>query len=478
MLKCRNQLVILILLALAFGQAAPAAAANRVALVIGNSTYRSIGDLRNPINDARLMATTLTDLGFEVIERLDADQRRMKVAIKEFGKELRRAGRGAVGLFYYAGHGVQVDGVNYLVPVNVAIEDEADIDIEAVSADSILAQMASAGNRLNIVIMDACRNNPFKRSFRSAARGLARMNASRGTLIAYATAPGDVAADGDAKNSPYTAALATAMRKPGVIIEQVFKDVRNKVIETTGGRQVPWEASSLTGGDFFFNPASARPAPAPVAAAPQPAPQPAPAPAPSEADIQAEREFWVSIKDSDDPVMFAAYLSQYPQGRYVRLARSRIANLARNRKQPSPPQPKPSPPPKQVASLPKNPAPPPEKSRSIADGMLQVRPSNRSDCGFVRSTGRITADTKSFSIRFRDSSKQTVTIKGGVSPSGDISKSVRIFIGGESIHANARGSGKLIARFRNGEFSGKMTLVGESSNPSVCTIELYAKADG
>ena len=169
------------------------------------------------------MARTLRSLGFQVIESIDANQKGMKKAIKSFGNKLEMAGKDTVGLFYYAGHGIQVGGENFLIPVNVDIQTEADVDIEAVSADDVQGYMAFAGNNLNIIIMDACRNNPLKRSFRSASRGLARMNASKGTLIAYATSPGGVAADGSGANSPYTAALATVMRQPGLLVEQMFK---------------------------------------------------------------------------------------------------------------------------------------------------------------------------------------------------------------------------------------------------------------
>jgi len=171
----------------------------------------------------------------------------MKRAIKAFGNRLEAGGKGAVGLFYYAGHGVQVGGENYMIPVDVEIQDEDDVDIEAVFANAVLANMAYAGNRLNIIVMDACRNNPFRRSFRAVSRGLARMDASKGTLIAYATAPGEVAADGSGDNSPYTKALAKAMLTRGLTVERVFKEVRNDVVVAIKNNQVPWEASSLTG---------------------------------------------------------------------------------------------------------------------------------------------------------------------------------------------------------------------------------------
>ena len=211
----------------------------RIALVIGNSRYKD-APLKNPANDARLMAKSLRRLGFQVLERVDVDQKGMKRAIQEFGDRLERAGAEAVGLFYYAGHGVQVHGRNYLIPVGATIQREGDVDIEALTAGSVLSYMEFARNRLNIVILDACRNNPYARSFRSATRGLARMDAPRGTLIAYATAPGKVAMDGKGANSPYTEALVKAMEVADVPVELMFKEVRLTVMAETNDFQVPW----------------------------------------------------------------------------------------------------------------------------------------------------------------------------------------------------------------------------------------------
>jgi formylglycine-generating enzyme required for sulfatase activity len=226
------------------------AAETRIALVIGNSDYSS-GPLPNPANDAKLIGDALANLGFEVIARRNADQNTMKRAIQEFGSRLEKAGPSAVGLFYYAGHGVQLSGRNYLIPTTARIEREGDVEIEAVSADWVIEQMRYARNRLNIVILDACRNNPFTRSMRSVDHGLATMDAPAGILIAYSTAPGAVAADGTGRNSPYTEALTQAMRDLHEPVEQVFKHVRVGVMSATAGKQVPWESSSLTG-DFYF----------------------------------------------------------------------------------------------------------------------------------------------------------------------------------------------------------------------------------
>lgn len=267
--------------------AAPVLAEPRHAIVIGNGDYRGLGPLENPPNDARLIERELASLGFQTMLLIDADEDRMKRAIRDFGRRLRAAGSEAVGLFYYAGHGVQASGQNYLIPVGADVRDESDLDIEAVEADWVLAQMESAGNAINIVVLDACRNNPFARGFRSAERGLARMNAPTGSFIAYATAPGDVAADGTERNSPYTAALARAISTPGMQIEQVFKQVRIEVLAATGGAQTPWDSSSMTR-NFVFNSGTGAQS-RPVATSPGPA-DPAKPTAPlkrSEPDVSA-----------------------------------------------------------------------------------------------------------------------------------------------------------------------------------------------
>lgn len=274
----RVLLAVLAVLALA----APALAETRVALVIGNSKYSGdLPKLTNPANDADLMANTLKGLGFKVVLQKDADIDKMKRAISEFGQLLTSAGPTAVGLFYYAGHGMQVAGENYLIPLNAKIENAGDVDLFAVNANAILKQMEFAGNALNIIILDACRNNPLSRGMRSADQGLARMDAPMGSFIAYSTSPGATAADGTGKNSPYTLALAKAMQKPGIPIEEAFRDARVDVIAATQKAQIPWESSSLTGA-FSFKPgarkaettelATAAPqAPAPALAEPAPA---------------------------------------------------------------------------------------------------------------------------------------------------------------------------------------------------------------
>jgi uncharacterized caspase-like protein len=172
----------------------------------------------------------------------------MKEAIRAFGKRLQKGG---VGLFYFAGHGMQMKGRNYLIPVDAKIESASDVEYEAVDAGRVLGKMEDAGNTLNIVILDACRDNPFARGFRSSTQGLARMDAPTGSLIAYSTSPGNVAADGEGRNGIYTKYLLHHMVVPDLTIEQVFKRVRNSVINETRNKQVPWESTSLRG-DFYF----------------------------------------------------------------------------------------------------------------------------------------------------------------------------------------------------------------------------------
>jgi hypothetical protein len=223
---------------------------DRYALVIGNSAYQT-APLKNPVNDAEDMTATLKNMGFKVILKQNADQRTMEDTIRYFGKQLRGGG---VSLFYFAGHGMQVDGRNYLIPIDAKIESESDVKYEAVDAGRVLGKMEDAENQLNIVILDACRNNPYARTFRSDQNGLARMDAPTGSLIAYATAPGEVAADGPERNGIFTNYLIQHMMKPNLSIEQVLKLTRIDVARQTNGRQIPWESSSLMG-DFYFNPA-------------------------------------------------------------------------------------------------------------------------------------------------------------------------------------------------------------------------------
>ncbi len=219
----------------------------RTALIIGNAAYKE-SPLANPVNDAQDMANALKACGFQVDLHLNVTAREIKEAIRGFGQQLQKGG---VGLFYFAGHGIQVNGQNYLIPLDANIQKEQDIEHEAVDLGRVLGEMEHAQNNMNVLILDACRNNPFARSFRSATRGLASIDAPRGSLIAYATAPGKVAADGTGRNGLYTQELLKQIQVSGLKIEEVFKQVRTSVVEKSRNAQIPWESSSLTG-DFYF----------------------------------------------------------------------------------------------------------------------------------------------------------------------------------------------------------------------------------
>ena len=225
----------------------PETGESRVALVIGNSDY-GVGSLRNPVNDATDMAKTLEACGFDVTAKTNVDQAAMETAVEDFGQRIRGAG---VALFYYAGHGIQAQGENYLIPLGVNPKAENELRFRCINAGLVLAKMENAGTRVNIVILDACRDNPFARSFRSQAKGLAVMDAAKGTIVAYATAPGQVASDGSGRNGAYTGALLEHMQTPGLPVERLFKQVRNRVLSVTSNEQTPWENTSLTG-DFYF----------------------------------------------------------------------------------------------------------------------------------------------------------------------------------------------------------------------------------
>src|SRR4249919_2299367 len=235
--------------------ALPASAEKRVALVIGNSSYQNVTRLDNPRNDAALMADTLGALGFTLIgsrAQLDLDKPAMDLAVQTFGRQVQGAD---VALFYYAGHGVQVSGSNYLVPVTANPTREADVDFQMVDVNLVLRQMQGSGTRLNMVILDACRNNPFgARGLRASDGGLAQMRAPEGTLISYATQPGNVAQDGTDGHSPYTKALAATIKQSGLDIFQTFNQVGLAVKRETGGSQQPWVSSSPIDGNFYFVP--------------------------------------------------------------------------------------------------------------------------------------------------------------------------------------------------------------------------------
>ena len=232
---------------------APAMADKRVALVIGNSSYRSVPHLDNPANDAKLIAQTLRALGFELVgdgAQIDLDKTHFESALQNFGNLVLGAD---VSLFYYAGHGLQIGGKNFLVPIEANPTKEADVYLQMIDTSIVLNQMQGSGTKLNIVLLDACRNSPFGgRGLRAASGGLAQMQAPEGTLISYATQPGNVALDGADGDSPYTKAVAETISRPGLGLFDAFNEVGVAVKRSTGGAQQPWVSSSPIEGSFYF----------------------------------------------------------------------------------------------------------------------------------------------------------------------------------------------------------------------------------
>ena len=293
----------------------PAFATKRVALVVGNSTYQNVPRLDNPKNDAVLLADTLRELGFSLIgnaAQLDLNKPDFDAVIQSFGNELQTA---EVGLFYYAGHGVQVRGSNYLVPVTANPAKETDVDFQMVDVALVLRQMEGSSTKLNVVILDSCRNNPFGgRGLRSTSGGLAQMQAAEGTLISYATQPGNIARDGDDGHSPYSKALAQAVRKPGVDIFNVFNDVGLAVKVATHGEQQPWISSSPIAGAFYF------------------AGERAPVVASGDARQNADDIVWQQLASSDDRNAIELFTLTYPSSSHIDAAKNKIASLSKNQK--------------------------------------------------------------------------------------------------------------------------------------------------
>jgi hypothetical protein len=308
-------------------QKSPPVSKIRTALVIGNSDYVKASKLANPTNDATDMVRTLAGLGFNVISGTNLSLREMTERVREFGDSLKA--NGGVGLFYYAGHGVQVGGRNYLIPVEADVPREDEIDFNALNVDLVLRKMASANNGLNIVILDACRNNPFSRSWSRSSDegGLAQITAPTGTFIAYATSPDRTASDGGERNGLYTAELLKVLNsQPDLKIEDAFKQVTIAVDRASGGKQVPWTSSSLRGefyfkldgkdvkGTFSATITSSDPAGAPTT------------PTVSGA-ATSELDAWNKIKESSEAQDFAKFLNQYPNGIFANAARTRLVGL-------------------------------------------------------------------------------------------------------------------------------------------------------
>ena len=286
-------------------------AERRLALVIGNNDYdhKSLPDLNNAWKDASDMAAKLKGLGFEVILKLNASEREMNRSIGVFSGRL---SGGDTGLVFYAGHGIQSDGRNYLIPSDAEIEIEDDLLSEAITAERFLSAMNNAGVALSVMILDACRDNPLPKRRRSAARGLAVVNVPKGasgTVVLYSAGPGQTAEDGPrGGNGVFTGALLKTLDKPGLKLEEVFKETAKAVARKTNNRQKPWINASLTG-DFYFRKGG---------------PQDFSAPS---GGMSAEVAFWQSIQGSQRASGYEAYLQQFPNGTFAALARSRAKEL-------------------------------------------------------------------------------------------------------------------------------------------------------
>lgn len=278
----------------------------RLALVIGNSDYQHTDKLTNPVNDATDMARSLKHLGFEVVSGMNQTLLQMRRLIREFGAKLTE--QKGIGLFYYAGHGIQFGGRNFLIPVEAEISSEVETEDVALDINAVLRQMDSANNGFNIVILDACRNNPFGRSWKRGGNdgGLAQINAPTGTLIAYATSPDRTASDGTGRNGLYTSELLRQMNTPNLTLEEMFKTVRSEVRRKSNGQQVPWESSSVEGTFYFAGIDNNKITVDPSA---------------------GDAAFWRSIEHSTDARDFEDYLKNYPNGIYAATANLKLRKL-------------------------------------------------------------------------------------------------------------------------------------------------------
>ena len=300
----------------------PAVAEKRVALVLGNSAYQNVAPLTNPVNDSAKIAETLKSAGFDVVDsRRDLPAAETKRALRDFADRARDAD---IAVVYYAGHGIEVDGSNYLIPVDARLERDTDIYDEALSLDRILIAIEPA-KKLRLVILDACRDNPFAKTMkrtvatRAVGQGLAKIEpSSPNVLIAYSAKAGSTAADGDGKNSPFTSALANHLTKPGLDVRRAFGFVRDEVLKTTGNRQEPFVYGSLGGDDVALVPAPAR-------AAPEAAVVPAAPALSAQAEVRRDYELALQIGNRN---ALNAFLAQYPDGFYASLAKLQLEKIA------------------------------------------------------------------------------------------------------------------------------------------------------
>jgi hypothetical protein len=319
--------VIVSLLCIVF-TANAARADRRVAFVVGNGAYKNVAQLPNPPIDAKAMASVLRNVGFEVVEGTNLTRDKMTEKLLDFGKKAQGAD---VAVFFYAGHGIAISGTNYLLPVDADIKSEMDVKLgAAINIDLTLDQTMSDA-KVKLVFLDACRDNPFAAKIKSnsATRslavqsGLAEMKSGEGTLIAFATGPGQTALDGqEGTNSPFTRALMAHITEPNVDIQQAMTEVRAQVNEETNKGQLPWGHTNLIG-TVYLNPVATPAAPSSGASA---APS-APAAVASNNGTDVELEFWRSVKESNKPEELNAYLTSYPNGQFKSLALARIASL-------------------------------------------------------------------------------------------------------------------------------------------------------
>jgi hypothetical protein len=307
--------LILSLLLFLISTSTVASTLEKYALVIGNSDY-DIGALNNPVNDATDIAIRLKSLGFNVSRLLNANLREMDQAIRIFTKQL--TGKNKVGLFYFAGHGIELDGRNYLIPVNADIEIATDLKYSAVDAGRVLDGMEYAGNGLNMVILDACRNNPFKRRFRSVTNGLAKMEAPKGSLLIYATSPGDVADDGDARNGVFTRHFLESLAKPGLKPYEVFTETASGVIRETQDKQRPYIEGYITG-TFYFLPGSSITIQELGTTSQD-----------SSNKLDADIELWKSADSLATKEAYEAYLKRFPTGIYIDIAKLKLQSFSQN----------------------------------------------------------------------------------------------------------------------------------------------------
>ena len=324
-MRCGLILLLAFLTVLSTLLPAPARAEKRIALVIGNGAYQNTSVLPSARNDAVDIAAALGRLGFEVVDGSDLDKRSMERTMRQFTQKLAHAD---VALFYFAGHAVQSGGQNYLMPIDARLRSEGDIDFEALPLALVLRQMEREA-KSSIVLLDACRDNPLARSLarnmgtRSSliGQGLAEVRAGVGTLVGFSTQPGNIAVDGDGRNSPYTTALLQHMETPGKDVGGVLVQVRNDVLNVTAGKQVPWEFTALIDAVYL------RPAVAPPSAPTAVLPTPAAADLPPDYDKEMEIAFWNAVKGAKSPAILATYLDRFPRGTFAGLARVMIEQL-------------------------------------------------------------------------------------------------------------------------------------------------------